>query len=79
MSNGTEDNAKSVEVGTCKMGHWSDLIGGQSSARAGEFWKTKCDITLRLVKCYACLNIILYAPWCNAHVCMCSACVQSAV
>ena len=32
MSSGAEDNAKSVEVGTHKVGHWSDLSGGQSSA-----------------------------------------------
>ena len=32
VSSGAEDDAKSVEVGTRKAGHWSDLSGGQSSA-----------------------------------------------
>ena len=49
VSNGAEDGAKSTEVGTHKVGHGSDLSGGQSSTQAGKFWKTKCDITLRLV------------------------------
>ena len=30
-SSGAEDDTKSAEVGTCKVGHRSDLIGGQSS------------------------------------------------
>ena len=48
-SSGAEDDAKSVEVGTHKVGHWSDLSRGQSSGRVGQLWKTKCDIMLRLV------------------------------
>ena len=49
QSEGAEDDTKSVEVGTCKVGHQSDLSGGQSSVQAGKLWKTKCDIMLRLV------------------------------
>ena len=37
VSSGAEDDAKSAEVGTCEAGHWSDLSGGQSSARAVKF------------------------------------------
>ena len=48
-SSGAKDNAKSVEVGTRKVGHQRNLSGGQSSMRAGKLWKTKCDIVLRLV------------------------------
>ena len=44
MSNGAEDDAKSVEVGTREVGHQSNLKGGQSSAQVGELWKAKCDI-----------------------------------
>ena len=48
-SSTAEHNAKSVEVGTRKAGHWSDLSGGQSSTQVGKFWKIKCDIMRRLV------------------------------
>ena len=44
-----EDDAKSAEVGTCKVGYQSNLSSGQSSTRVGKFWKTKCDIMLKLV------------------------------
>ena len=37
VSSGAKDNAKSAEVGTHEAGHWSDLRGGGSSARAGKF------------------------------------------
>ena len=37
VSSGAEDNAKSVEMGTYKAGHRSDLSGGQSSVRVGKF------------------------------------------
>ena len=40
-SSRAEDDAKSVEVGTHKVGHWSDFSGGQSSMQAGKFLKTK--------------------------------------
>ena len=49
VSSGAEDNAKLAEVGTHEVGHWSNLSGGQSSMQVGKFWKTKCDIILRLV------------------------------
>ena len=39
----------SVEVGTRKVGHWSNLSRGQRSVRVGKFFKTMCDIMLRLV------------------------------
>ena len=48
-SSRAEDDAKSVEVGTHKVGYQSDLSGGQSSVQARKFWKTKCDTKLRLV------------------------------
>ena len=47
-SSRAKDDAKSVEVGTREAGHRSYLSGGQSSARVGNLWKTKCDIILRL-------------------------------
>ena len=31
-SSGAEDDAKSAEVGTHEVGHWSNLSGGRSSA-----------------------------------------------
>ena len=43
------DNTKSVDVGTHEVGHWSNLSGEQISAWARKFYKTKCDIMLRLV------------------------------
>ena len=49
VSRKAEDDARSVEVGTHETGHQSDLSGEQSYAQVGKFWKTKCDITLRLV------------------------------
>ena len=38
-----------MEVGTRKVGHQSNLNGGQSSTQVEKSWKTKCDIMLRLV------------------------------
>ena len=42
----------------------------------GKFWKTKCDITLRLVEYYAVLGVMLYAACYNVRVHVCSARVQ---
>ena len=75
-SSRAEDDAKSLEVGTHEVGHWSDLSGGQSSVQVEKFWKPKCDTMLRWVLYYALLAVILCAFWCNAHVHVCNTRVQ---
>ena len=48
-SSRAEGGVKSAKVGTHEVDHQSNLSRGQSSVRVGKLWKTKYDITLRLV------------------------------
>ena len=56
-SSRVEDVTKSVDLGTHKVGHWSDLSGRQSSICMGK----------KIVWYYSQIGIVLCALWYNMH------------